>query len=292
MKESARTVEYDLLLLTTAAIWGFAFVAQRVGMRYLGPFTFNGVRFMLGSLVLVPIWRARDRRRKEGAGAYLLPALIAGGILFSGASLQQIGIIYTTAGKCGFITGLYVVLVPLLGLIWGQRPGPARWVGVLLAVTGLFLLGGARGLVLGKGDFLVFLSSFFWAGHVLFLGWASPRLSPVKLASLQYLVVSVLSLAVSFAVESPRVGAMIDGAVPLLYGGLMSVGVAYTLQVVAQKKAAPSHTAILLSLEGAFAALGGWLILGETLSPRELTGCGLMLAAMILSSASSARPRR
>jgi drug/metabolite transporter (DMT)-like permease len=207
--------------------------------------------------------------------------LIAGSILFGGASLQQIGIIYTTAGKSGFITGLYVVLVPLIGLFWRQRPGAGRWIGVLLALAGLYLLSGTGRFALEKGDFLVFLSSFFWAAHVHVLGWASPRQSPVRLACLQYAVVSVLSLAVALAFESPTASALIDGAVPLLYGGIMSVGVAYTLQVVAQRKAAPAHTAIILSLEGVFAALGGWLILGETLTLPEFAGCTLMLGAMV-----------
>jgi len=288
----------DGLLVLTAAIWGLAFVAQRIGMRYLGPFTFNGVRFALGSLSLLPLWLVKGEHsgekiegttktnrpeQAERFGSLLLYGLIAGSVLFVGASLQQIGIIYTTAGKAGFITGLYVVLVPLSGLLWGQKPGWGRWIGAVLAVTGLYFLSVRENFTIARGDFLVFLSAFFWAAHVQVIGWLSPKVSAVKLATVQFAVCSTLSLITAFSTEPVSLAGITSAAMPIFYGGIFSVGIAYTLQVVAQKKAQPTHAAIIMSLEGVFAVLGGWVLLGETLSPRNILGCVLMLTGMIFA---------
>jgi drug/metabolite transporter (DMT)-like permease len=280
----------DALLLLTSAIWGFAFVAQRVGMEHLGPFVFNGIRFALGSLSLVPL--IVTRRRRPAASLAAAPrllgwGLLAGAVLFGGASLQQMGIVYTTAGKAGFITGLYVVLVPLTGLLWGQRAGRGRWIGALLAAAGLYLLSVTGRFSIARGDLLVLFSAVFWAAHVQLIGWLSPKLDPLKLAAIQFAVCSLLSLAVSLVSETTRLDDVVQAAIPILYGGLASVGVAYTLQVVVQKTAHPAHAAILLSLESVFALIGGWLLLGETLGPRGLTGCALMLAGMLVSQTSA-----
>jgi drug/metabolite transporter (DMT)-like permease len=286
----AGALKSDLLLLLAAVIWGFAFVAQRVGMQYVGPFTFNAVRFALGSLVLVPFVRqrpqGRDRREAEsgpGEIGILKGGLLAGLVLFGGASLQQVGIVYTTAGKAGFITGLYVILVPILGLSLGQRPGWGTWVGAVSATAGLSLLSVTRGFAPARGDSLVLAGAFFWAAHVLIIGRLVSRADPIPLACLQFAVCSVLSLAVAFAVETIAVGAIVDAAAPILYGGVLSVGIAYTLQVIAQRSAPAAHAAILLSLETVFAALGGRLILDETLTNRALWGCALMLLGILLS---------
>ena len=283
----------DGLLLLTASIWGLAFVAQRVGMRYIEPFTFNGVRFALGSVSLLPLWlikkrnqqnmRAQQDSRRAGFGMLAVYGLIAGSVLFFGASLQQIGIIYTTAGKAGFITGLYVVLVPLSGLFWGQKPGWGRWFGAILAVAGLYFLSVNANFTIGRGDFLVFLSAFFWAAHVQVIGWLSPKVNAIKLATIQFAVCSVLSLITASFIETVSLNGIIKAAMPIFYGGVFSVGIAYTLQVVAQKNAQPTHAAIIMSLEGVFAALGGWVLLGETLSPRNILGCTLMLTGMIFA---------
>jgi len=281
------TLSSDAILLVAALIWGFAFVAQRVGMAYIGPFLFNGVRFALGCLVLLPFLRSRgntagDPGSRNGKGI-VGGSLLAGLLLFGGASLQQVGIVYTTAGKAGFITGLYVVMVPFLGLFWGQRTHAGTWAGALLAAAGLYFLSITEGLVMARGDFLVFLGALFFAGHVLVIGWLSPRMDSIRLAVIQFAACSVLSLAVA-AFTEPIVLENLRGAVPaILYGGVLSVGVAYTLQVVGQRKAPPAHAAILLSLESAFAALGGWLLLDEILSLRQFAGCALMLAGMLLS---------
>jgi drug/metabolite transporter (DMT)-like permease len=283
------TLKSDLLLLLTAAIWGFAFVAQRVGMEHVGPFTFNGIRFALGSLSLVPLlfWRLNGKPSPlpsaEGFGTALRGGCIAGLFLFTGASLQQVGLVYTTAGNAGFITGLYVVIVPLIGLLFRQRSTAGAWLGAGLAAVGLYFLSVTDQFTIAWGDFLELLGAFFWAGHVLVIGHFSPRVSAIRLAITQFAICSILSLSTASVVETIRLANVLQAAVPILYGGLASVGIAYTLQVVAQKNAHPAHAAILLSLEAVFAAVGGWLMLNETLSFRGFFGCTLMLAGMLLS---------
>ncbi len=286
-----RTLKSDALLMLTATIWGFAFVAQRVGMEYLGPFTFNGVRFALGSLSLVPLMLLK-RKNPSAITALLPPAdrqtvawggALAGLALFMGASLQQVGLVHTTAGNAGFITGLYVVIVPLLGLFWRQRPDLGTWIGAVLAAAGLYLLSVTAAFEIAFGDLLVLVGAFFWAAHVLIIGWLSPRIESIQLACIQFAICSLLSLITAAALETMTLQGLMGAALPILYGGLLSVGVAYTLQVVAQRDARPAHAAIILSLESVFAALGGWLLLGELLSARALVGCSLMLAGMLLS---------
>lgn len=286
-----KTLKSDALLLLTATIWGFAFVAQRAGMAYVGPFLFNGVRFALGSCVLVPLI-LRNRRNEKHSENHLKDAsaktvILGGGFaglaLFIGASLQQVGIVYTTAGNAGFITGLYVVIVPILGLLWKQRPTIGTWVGACLAAIGLYFLSITGKLTISFGDFLELIGAFFWAGHVLILGWLSPRMNSLKLAFTQFATCSILSLITAVIFEVISLQSLYQAAVPILYGGVLSVGIAYTLQVVAQQYAHPAHAAILLSLEAVFAAFGGWLLLGETLTLRGMFGCGLMLSGMLLS---------
>jgi drug/metabolite transporter (DMT)-like permease len=289
----------DGLLLLTAVIWGFAFVAQRVGMDYVGPFGFNGVRFALGGLVLLPFLRRnhlRDDHSSRREPALLsLPSLggglVAGLVLFCGASFQQVALVYTTAGNAGFITGLYVVLVPIMGMALGHKTHPGTWFGAALAGIGLYLLSVVGSFTISPGDLLVLIGAFFWAVHVHLIGWLSPRQDPLKIAFLQFVACAVLSLVTSVAFEHNTARSYWSAAIPILYGGALSVGVAYTLQVVAQKKAKPAHAAIILSLEAVFAALGGWLILGETLSPRGIMGCVLMLCGMLLSQLWPARLR-
>jgi drug/metabolite transporter (DMT)-like permease len=285
----------DLLLLLAAAIWGLAFVAQRLGMEHVEPFTFNAARFALGAAALVPVVRARSRTGGPGGGPPapwrldLRRGAVLGLVLFGGATLQQFGVVYTTAGKAGFITGLYVVLVPFLGLFVGQRTHGRTWVGALLAVAGLYFLSITGRLHMQKGDVLVLLGAFFWATHVLLIGRWAPRTEPVRLAALQFAVCSLVSLPLALGLEDPTVSGLRGALGPILYAGLLSTGVAYTLQVVAQRQAPPAHAAIILSLEAVFAVLGGMMMLGESLAARGIAGCVLMLAGMILSQI---EPRR
>lgn len=285
------TLKSDALLLLTATIWGFAFVAQRAGMAHVGPFLFNGIRFALGSAVLLPLI-LRNHARQDSSGAavkmvsvktVVLGGGFAGLSLFIGASLQQVGLVYTTAGNAGFITGLYVVIVPILGLIWKQRPSAGTWAGAILAAMGLYFLSITGDFTIAFGDLLELIGAFFWAVHVLILGWLSPRIDSLKLAFTQFTTCSVLSLITAIVFEMISLQGIFQAAIPILYGGVLSVGVAYTLQVVAQKNAHPAHAAILLSLEAVFAAFGGWVLLGETLTMRGVFGCSLMLSGMILS---------
>jgi len=291
----ARLFKADALLMLTAIIWGAAFVAQRLGMEHIGPFTFNGIRFALGALALQPlIWRMQATRSREGDGTsqgldsarLIRYGLLAGSVLFAGAALQQVGIVYTTAGKAGFITGLYVVMVPLFGLFLRQRAGAGTWIGALAAAVGLYLLSVNEDFSIAYGDVLELIGAVFWAGHVLLIGRLSPGMDAVdavKLASAQFVMCSLLSLGAAAIFEPMTLTGISGAAIPILYGGLMSVGVAYTLQVVAQRDANPAHAAIILSLEAVFAAVAGYFVLGELLTLRALIGCGLMLAGMLVS---------
>ena len=287
----SQTLKSDGLLLITAFIWGFAFVAQRLGMQYVGPFGFNGVRFALGCLVLLPFLFRNGLRNNNTPSSeprlFVPPSLggglIAGLVLFSGASFQQVAMIYTTAGNAGFITGLYVVLVPIIGIALGHRTHAGTWTGAVLAAVGLYFLSVTKQFTISGGDLLVLIGALFWACHVHIIGWLSPRQDPLNIAFLQYAACSVLSLIVSILFEKNAFDGYISATIPILYGGIMSVGVAYTLQVVAQKKARPAHAAIILSLEAVFAAMGGWIILDEVLTLRAITGCGLMFCGMLIS---------
>ncbi|MGI6336969.1 MAG: DMT family transporter [Eubacteriales bacterium] len=277
----------NLLLLLTAAIWGFAFVAQKTGAEYVGAFTFNGIRFLIGGLILRPVIAVLDAsRKKSGAPAAsrkepLRAGLIAGLLLFAGASLQQIGILYTTAGKAGFITGLYVVLVPVFGFFLRQRTGKNVWAAVVLAAVGIFLLSVTEAFTVSGGDLLVMVSAVFFACHILCIDRHTAHVDPLRLSSIQFLVTGTLSLLIAVLFEDFT---GLYAALPMiLYGGLLSVGVAYTLQVVAQKNARPAHAAILLSMESVFGALGGALILRERMTARGYIGCALVFAAILLS---------
>ena len=293
MSEKTQRHVSVLQLTLASAIWGFAFVAQRAGMEHVGPFTFNGVRFLLGSAVLVPLLLTRGPREsapEPGSRKRVVWGLtLAGLVLFGAASLQQTGIVYTTAGKAGFITGLYVVIVPLLGLLRRQRTRPAVWVGAALAVGGLYLLSATSGFGIGLGDGLVLASAFGWAVHVHVIGWLARRVRPLRVAAVQFAVCGALSLIVAAFAEVVSLADLLRAGIPVLYAGLLSTGVAYTLQVVGQRRVDPARTGIILSLEGMFAVLGGWLLLGESMTARMLAGCGLMLVGMIASQVRTSR---
>lgn len=282
----------DLFLLLVAVVWGSAFVGQRLGMEQVGPFAFNASRFAVGALTLVPIlgWR---RLRAMPRGELRRGALL-GLFLFAAASLQQIGLIWTTAGKAGFITGLYVVIVPLLlGLIWRDWGSWGSLIGAGLATAGLFLLSArvdpATGFRLAPGDAWVLGSAAIWALHVIAIGRIAPGRDPLRLALVQFVVCSLLSFVTAVTLEPATWAGLLLAGPAVVYTGVLSIGLGYTGQVVAQRHTDPTHAAIILSLESAFAALFGWLILGEALLPQQLTGCGLMLGGMLLAQLPAAR---
>jgi drug/metabolite transporter (DMT)-like permease len=281
----------DLLLVLAALIWGFAFVGQRTGMQHLGPFAFNAARFFIGGLTLLPLISYLDRQRRRGGlratplgdRSLLRGGALAGVVLFAGATLQQAGLVFTTAGKTGFITSLYVVLVPLLGLFLGHRPSAAVWVGAVLAAIGLYFLTIEGGLRMAWGDLLVLAGAFVWAIHFLVLGRLSPYTDTVKLALVQFMACAALSAMVALLTETTTAADLRAAVIPILYTGILSVGVGYTLQVVALRHARPADAAIILSLEAVFAVLAGWLLLNEQLTTRAFFGCALMLAGILVS---------
>ncbi len=283
----------NVLLMMTAAIWGFAFVAQRVGMQYVGAFTFNGVRFALGSISLVPLLiyfkkkKTAEPAEETTSASALVPGIIAGSILFLGASFQQIGLAYTSAGKAAFITGLYIVLVPLFGIFLKHRIRFGTWAGVALAVVGLYFLSVNEDFSIAKGDFLEIIGAFFWASHILAIDYFTKKVDALKLSFVQFAACAVLSMAAALIFEDISISGLNQALIPILYGGLFSVGIAYTLQVVGQKHAKPSHAAIILSMETVFAAIGGALLLSENLGGRGYLGCALMFAGMLLTQVQS-----
>ena len=279
----------DLLMLITAMIWGTAFVAQRVGMDDIGPFLFTGLRFLLGALVLLPLLLLQRRAASPARSAgFAHRPLLLGGVLMGlaltvGINLQQVGLLFTSVTNSGFITGLYVIVVPLLGLFIGQRAGLGIWLGALLAVFGMFLLSVGDDFQVASGDWLQLAGAFVWGIHVLLVGFFASRYDPLRLSILQFLVCAVVSLLLALALE-PIVWASIVAAAPaVLYGGCFAVAVGYTLQVVAQKDAIPSHAAIILSLEAVFAAIAGWLFLDESLTFKSYLGAAIMLTGMLIA---------
>jgi drug/metabolite transporter (DMT)-like permease len=258
-------------------------------METMGPFLFNTARFFIGVAVLSPlIWYLSKKKKSSNkvevsTKKLIFAGTIAGLFLFAASSFQQVGLQYTTAGKAGFITGLYIFFVPLIGLFLGQKTGSGTWLGAIIALIGLYLLSIKEDFSIAEGDLFQLVCAVFFAAHVLVIGYLAKRMDPLKLSLVQYCVSGVLSLFIAVAIEVITWDMIVDTTIPLLYAGVMSIGVGYTLQVVAQQHAKSSHAAIILGLEGAFAVLGGWLLLDEYLSTRGLIGCGLMLTGMFLS---------
>ncbi len=290
-----------LMLLLTAIIWGFAFVAQRVGMDYVGPFTFSCARCMIGGIVLLPCIAAMDHV-KEKRGTLEKPAksnsksgfwglnrtLLTGGILCGIAlgvagNLQQIGISYTSVGKAGFITAMYIVLVPVFGIFLKKKIGVRIWLSVALAVAGLYLLCITESFSIGFGDFLMLLCAVAFAVQILIVDYYSPMVDPVRLACIQFFVSGILSGIGMLLFEKPSLLAIGQAWFPIAYAGVLSCGVAYTLQIIAQRDMDPTIASLIMSLESVVSLLAGWLILGQSLSTRELAGCVLMFAAIILA---------
>ena len=279
----------NILLVLTALIWGCAFVAQSVGMDYVGPFTFNMARFLIGAIVLLPVIWFMDRQRKTGAekGAGQKTLIIGGiccGIALAVAStLQQWGILFTTVGKAGFITAMYIVIVPLLGIFIGKKVRPLIIGCVAIAVVGFYFLCMTESLRLGLGDFLVLLCAIAFSIHILVIDHFSPKVDGVKMSAIQFLTAAIISAVPNLLWEQPVFTEILQAWQPVLYAGVMSCGVAYTLQIIAQKNADPTVASLLLSLESVFSVLAGWVLLGQGLSLKELFGCVLIFCAIILA---------
>lgn len=286
-----------LLLLLTAIIWGTAFVAQSVGMDHVGGFTFNFARCIVGGAVLIPCIFLLDRlkgkdssadedaseTKSEGKNVLLIGGICCGTALFIASNLQQFGIKYTTVGKAGFITAMYIIIVPLLGIFMKKAVGLKIWISVLLGVTGLYLLCITEGFSLGFGDILVLLCAFCFAVHILIIDYFSPKVDGVRMSCIQFFVCGILSGVGMLLFEEFHFASILQAWMPILYAGVMSCGVAYTLQIVGQKGMDPTIASLILSLESVVAVLAGWLLLGQKLSARELSGCVLMFAAIILA---------
>lgn len=296
----SKKLRANIMLVLTAFIWGSSFVAQIKGMDYLGPFTFACVRNFVGGIVLIPvIYLLAALNKKSSSEEALIPKtedekkaekkiLISGGIacglaMFVAGSFQQVGMLYTTAGKAGFITALYIVLVPILGLFIKKKVSPKIWGCVAIAACGLYLLCIKEGFTIGKGDLLVLLCAFGFSIHILIIDYYSPKTDGVKMSCIQFFICGILSAVVMFIFENPEVGLILKSWMPILYAGVLSSGVAYTLQIIAQKDTDPTIASLLLSLESVFAVLAGMLVLHEVLSGREVLGCVLMFVAIIIA---------
>lgn len=282
------SIRSSFLLFLAAAIWGVAFVAQSVGMDYMGPFTFNGARFLMGSMVLLPLVCVRRKRDKEkqlqraGIKVTLTGGVCCGLALCTAALCQQLGIMYTTVGKAGFITTLYIIIVPIMGVFLKKKIPGKVWGGAMLAALGMYLLCMSERLALSKGDTYVFICAVLFAVHILVIDFFSPKADGVELSCIQFLTAGVISSVLAFIFEKPEISSLISGIIPLAYAGIMSSGVAYTLQIVGQKDLDPTVASLILSLESVVSMLAGWVILGQALSGRELLGCALVFGAVIL----------
>lgn len=293
MKKQPIKLKNSLILLLTATIWGVAFVAQSVGMDYVGGFTFNMVRSIIGAVVLLPVIWFLNRGKTPSAQtpeekAANRKTLITGGIccgvfLCLASNFQQFGIKYTTVGKAGFITACYIVIVPILGLFLKKKCSPFIWGAVVLALIGLYLLCIKDGFSIGKGDILVMICAVLFSFHILVIDYFSPKVDGVKLSCIQFLVAGILSAIPAFLLEKPQLSSICAAWMPILYAGVMSCGVAYTLQIIGQKDMNPTVASLILSLESCISVLAGWIILGQNLSTREILGCVIMFGAIILA---------
>jgi len=295
-----RKIRANFLLLLTSFIWGSAFVAQSVGMEHIGPFTFNVARMLVSGIALTPIVLFLDRNAKSGTEnpdviqhaqdvsgksnkTVYLGGLCCGLALFCASSFQQVGLLYTTAGKAGFITTLYIIIVPLLGLFMGKKAGKKIWFCVLLALIGIYLLCMIENLRMNRGDFLMLFSALGYAMHIIVVDHFSPKTNALRLSHIQFFVCAFFSFVLMLVFESPELRNILISWFPILYAGLLSGAVGFTLQIIAQKDTTPTVTALILSFEAVFAVLTGFVILNEILSVHEIFGCALMFAAIIIA---------
>ena len=295
---SAKYSKNFILLFITAVIWGVAFVAQSAGMDYVGPYTFNAVRCLLGGIVLIPCVffltrSAKKEQKKDGTASkmpvmdrpkdLLIGGLICGFMMFVSTTLQQVGIAYTTVAKAGFITALYIIIVPILGIFLKRKAGLKIWISVVIALVGLYLLCMKGSLSLSKGDFLILICSICFAINIMVVDHFTEKVSGTKLSCIQFLFAGALSSVLMFLFEEPHWADIGAAWLPICYAGILSCGVAYTFQIIGQRGTDPTIASLILSLESVVSVLAGWILLGETLSPREILGCVLMFGAIILA---------
>ncbi|MDO5516215.1 MAG: DMT family transporter [Clostridium sp.] len=284
-------IKGNIILVLTAFIWGTAFVAQSVGMDYVGPFTFITSRYIIGGVFLIPciflldkLNRNVDKKAHNGDKKTLyIGGCLCGIVLFVASGFQQIGMQYTTVGKSGFITALYIIIVPVLGLLFKKRVQKRIWISVVIALAGLYLLCMKENFQISRGDFLTLLCALCFSIHILVIDKFSPLVDGVRMSCIQFFIAGILGIIPMFAFENPELAKLIQAYSPILYAGVMSSGVAYTLQIIAQKYTSPVMATLIMSLESVFAALSGWFILGEVLSIKELTGCILVFAGIIIA---------
>lgn len=286
-------IRQSFILLLTATIWGVAFVSQSVGMDYVGPFTFNGIRCLIGAAVLVPVIFVSEKSRgrkgerrvhRQGDRKVLLTGGVCCGVILAAASsLQQFGIQYTTVGKAGFITAMYIILVPLFGIFFKKKVGFKIGLSVVIAVAGLYLLCMTESLKPEAGDILVFLCAVVFSFHIMAVDHFSPLVDGVKMSCIQFFVSGVLCSACMFLFEEPNLSMILAAGEPLLYAGVLSCGVGYTLQIIGQRGMNPTVASLIMSLESVISVLAGFLLLDEVLSRRELFGCVLMFGAIVLA---------
>ena len=275
------------MLFMAALIWGFAFAFQSQGMDHMGPLTFNGVRFLIGAVVLVPVIflfkKPGEKKKvtKKDIIVTVLGGIVCGLCLFVASSLQQFGIQYTSIGKAGFLTTLYIILVPIIGIFFKRKVSVFVWLGAILSVIGMYLLCVSETMSINKGDIFAFCCAIVFAFHILSVDYFAPKTNGVVLSCLQFLTSGICAMICAFIFEKPMMTEVVNGIVPLLYVGVMSSGVAYTLQILGQKNADPTIASLIMSLESAVSVLGGWLILHQKLTVKELIGCLLMFIAVI-----------
>jgi drug/metabolite transporter (DMT)-like permease len=279
-------LKYELLLLMVSIIWGTTFVAQQIGMeKGLGPMTFNGLRFALGCLALIPVitWRTKTTGRARVAGDLPYVGSVAAGVfLFAAASFQQIGLQYTSSANSGFITGFYILFVPVIGMFFGHKAPSSLWGAILVCLVGFYLLSVSEDFVVSKGDLLTLICAMLWACQILVIDHVAGKGDPIQIAFLQFAICAVLSLAAGFLFENCTFSQIKAASGAIAYAGIMSVGIAFTLQVVCQKRCPPGPAAILMSLEAVFAAMAGYVILNQTLTGRAVVGCGLILCGVLI----------
>jgi hypothetical protein len=285
-------IKSSLILLLTATIWGVAFVAQSVGMEYIGPFTFNAIRCVLGGLALIPVILVLKKKKETGAEnqekedkkTLWTGGIACGVILCIASNLQQFGIMEASVGKSGFFTALYIVMIPVIGIFIGKRPGIKLWFCVALAVVGMYLLCMKDGsFTIERADIMLLLCALAFSFHILVVDYFSPKVGGVKMSCIQFFVCGVLSAVGMLFTETPDISNIQAAWLPLLYAGLLSCGVGYTLQIIGQKGINPVIASLIMSLESVISALAGWVILGQVLSPKEILGCVLMFVAIIIT---------